>query len=61
MAISKEDFTELVNVLDGIKEELGALRDLMGDVIRYPDDMRNPPRIMTEVTGVIVTTDDEEQ
>jgi hypothetical protein len=51
MAISKEDFTELVDELDGIRDELGAIKDLIEDVVRYPDDMQNPPRIMIEVRG----------
>lgn len=51
MAISKEDFTELVNVLENIEEELEDLNHLFLDVVRYPDDMQNPPRIMIEVRG----------
>lgn len=53
MAISKEDFTELVNVLENIEEELEYLNKLFLEIVRFPDDMRNPPRLMIEVRGPI--------
>jgi hypothetical protein len=60
MSLNAEGYNLFIESLVGIRDALEKQNKLLNDIIHYPQDITQPPRIMTEVTGVIVTTDDEE-
>lgn len=62
MNLNAKGYSILIESLVGIRDALEQQNKLLNDIIHYPQDITQPPRIMTEVTGVIVTTtEDEEQ
>lgn len=53
MNTTKEPLEALVSVLQGIQDAIEDQNKLLLDIISYPADIKDPPRLLAEVRGVV--------